>query len=87
MVTIKPRTLAIICAACLFVGWWYSAPQPKPVPLADRPFLKALARLAKTGLWIMLVAEQPPTEQPQPQFVHARARPDDDRTLRHGEGW
>ena len=87
MVTIKPRTLAIICAACLFAGWWYSSAKPQPAPLADRPFLKALARLAKTGLWIMLVAEQPPTDEGQPQFVHAHARPDDERTLRHGEGW
>jgi hypothetical protein len=87
MVTIKPRTLALICAVCLAVGWWHSSP-PKPAPLADRPFLKALARLAKTGLWIMLAAEQPPQDDGQPaQFVHARARPDDVRTVRHGEGW
>jgi hypothetical protein len=85
MLTIKPRTLAIICAACLCVGWFHHA-KPNPAPLADRPILKALARLAKTGLWIMLVAEQPPQEQP-PQYVHALARPDDTRTIRHAEGW
>lgn len=84
MVTIKPRTLAIVCAACLFLGWWHSRPEPKPAPLADRPILKALARLAKAGLWIMLVAEQPPQDEPA-QFVHARG--DDARPLRHSEGW
>lgn len=87
MVTIKPRTLALICAACLFLGWWHSAPATNPAPLADRPILKALARLAKTGLWIMLAAEQPPADGQPPQFVHAHARGDDARTLRHAEGW
>lgn len=87
MVTIKPRTLALVCAACLFVGWWYSSPSHTPAPLADRPILKALARLAKTGLWIMLVAEQPPAEQPPAHFVHAQSRADDDRALRYSEGW
>jgi hypothetical protein len=85
MVTIKPRTLAIVCAVCLCAGWYFSAPPSRPAPLADRPFLKALARLAKTALWVMLAAEQPPEDPPH--FVHAPARPDDERTLRHGEGW
>lgn len=86
MLTIKPRTLALVCAACLLLGWWFSAPRSNPAPLADRPILKALVRIAKTALWVMLVAEQPPEDAP-PQFVHAHARPDDERTLRHGEGW
>lgn len=83
MLTIKPRTLAIICAACLFVGWVDARRSPRS-PLSERPVAWALSRLAKCGLWVMLAAESPPTD-PAPQFVHARHP--EIHELRHGAGW
>lgn len=60
--------LALIVAFMLG-GWIGDEARPQP----ERPVLKFLARVARTGLWLMVLGESP---QPQPQYT--RTIPDDD---------
>lgn len=82
--TIDRKTVYVLIAAVAF-GWWMSshnAPQP---PQPDRPVRTWLARLARFGLWVMLIGEQPP--QPEQRFVHAKVDADGNRLLNNAEGW
>jgi hypothetical protein len=78
------RTLAI-AAVCLCLGMYFARPAPEP-PRPDRPVLSVIARLAKLGLWIMLVGESAPAEK-QTLAYHAHVDADGHRILEHGEGW
>lgn len=62
MISVKKVYLVYAAAACLAVGYWLSSSPSVPAP-ADRPVLRFLARLAKTGLWLMIFAEPNPTPQ------------------------
>jgi hypothetical protein len=50
-------------------------------PKKNRPILSAIARLAKFGLWIMVV-EPVPDDAPQNQYTRYDAD-----TINHREGW
>ena len=61
---------------------------PKPHPWApekDRPVLKFLARIAKTFLWVALVAEKNPTARHN--VVQATSGADGYQTLDNRRGW
>ena len=62
MIEMKKAHLVYAAAACLAVGYWLSSTPSVPAPV-DRPVLRFLARLAKTGLWLMIFAEPNPTPQ------------------------
>lgn len=79
------RTVAIVCVVAFAFGMWQAQPADNPKPLADRPILRALAKIAKVGLWVMLAAE--PAPDSQPQIVHAHIQPDGTHGLNHSRGW
>jgi len=67
------RTVTLTLAA-LVVGYWLawspSSPIPAPRP-NDRPVVRWIARVAKSFLWVALIAEDPPAE-PQPDHRYAQ---------------
>jgi hypothetical protein len=73
--------------AGLAVCWWINSggSQPNPQPEQDRPVLRWIARAAKSFLWIALVAERSPVEQPY--MVHAKIGDDGHTVLDHSQGW
>jgi hypothetical protein len=73
--------------AGLAVCWWINSggSQPNPQPEQDRPVLRWIARAAKGFLWIALVAERPPVEQPY--IVHGKIGDDGHTVLDHSQGW
>lgn len=81
------RYLAALVAAALAAGYFLADDQPAPPSAADRPILSALARFAKTGLWLLLVAEPAPEPGPAGDLVHHVVGPDGHPTLDHREGW
>lgn len=87
--TISKRSLVLACLACVAVGWWLSTSPSSPVgpKEPDRPFLRFVAKAAKAFLWLAIVAEGPPPEASEPQFVRARVGSDGYRQLEHGRGW
>jgi hypothetical protein len=46
-----------------------------------------IARLAKTFLWVALVADGPPADAAEYQTVRARVGDDGHQVLEHGRGW
>jgi hypothetical protein len=44
-------------------------------------------KAAKSLLWIAIVAEGPPAEEPEPQLVRTRVGTDGFRQLEHRGGW
>jgi hypothetical protein len=96
-VTFTKRHAIYAAAAVLFL-FWFSAPArgpfspapfiPSPFsPQPDRPVLRVIARLAKTFLWVALVADGPPAEAAEYQTVRARVGDDGHQVLEHGRGW
>lgn len=77
----------ITLAVAIFAAGWMIGHQagesflPWQPSGKSRPVLKFLARLAKTGLWVMLAAEQPPTANHYTHHVSRRGE------LNHREGW
>lgn len=76
--------IVVLCVACLVGGWWLSGKTSSPT-VPERPVLKFLARAAKAMLWLSLIAEQPPAEQPT--YAHARVGADGQPMLDHSRGW
>lgn len=77
----------ITLAVAIFAAGWMIGHQAGEAFLPwqpsgkSRPVLKFLARLAKTGLWVMLAAEPP---QPASHYTHQVYRRGE---LNHREGW
>jgi hypothetical protein len=85
---------AILAAAAVLLLLWFSAsasgPFPTPPfgpPRPDRPVLRVIARIAKTFLWVALVAEGPQAVGAEQQIVRARVDDEGHRVLEHGKGW
>jgi len=86
MITLSKRSLVLALVACLAVGWWLSS-SPGPAGPPDRPVLRWVMKAAKNLLWIAIVAEGPPAEEPDPQLVRTRVGADGFRQLEHRGGW
>ncbi len=85
---------AILAAAAVLLLLWFSAsasgpfpPTPFGPPRPDRPVLRVIARIAKTFLWVALVAEGPQAVGAEQQIVRARVDDEGHRVLEHGKGW
>lgn len=82
------RNLLLVAILCLAVGYWWASPsRPSPLP-TDRPFLRFVAKVAKTFLWVAVFAEQPPQGDVDMQSLHAH-HVDEHGILmvNHGRGW
>lgn len=83
----KPLDKRLIVAAVLLfaLGWMSGGGGGNPFAPSkpERPFLTALARLAKAGLWLLVVEPVPDDlpDEPEPSYAHA------DRTINHRGGW
>lgn len=60
----------------------YSPIKPRP----DRPVLRFLASVARTGLWFMMFAEPAPAGEPA-HLVHHTIGDDGYQRLQHGESF
>jgi hypothetical protein len=82
------RLLVIAGILGCALGWFAATSPASPIkPAPDRPVLRFLAKLAKTGLWVMMFAEQPPKEETQTYIVHARVDEDGHPIINHARGW
>lgn len=76
------RMIAAACLMAFAAGWFVSGAVETP---KGRPFLTALAKLAKTALWVAAFAEQPPADpDPLPSVMvdeQGIAR------INHARGW
>ena len=80
------QTAVVVGLVAVMLTWWAATSDYSPVkPEPQRPVLRFVQRLARLGLWAMMFAEQPPTEQAY--VVHARVDADGHRVLNHGQGW
>ena len=83
------RSFLLVAILCLAIGYWWASPsRPSPLP-TDRPFLRFVAKVAKTFLWVAVVAEQPPHEgDVRMQSLAAEHIGEDGYTMvNHGRGW
>lgn len=81
------RICVIAAILGIALGWFAATSPASPIkPAPERPVLRFLAKLAKTGLWVMMFAEQPPQESKH-YIVHARVDEDGNKVLNHGQGW
>jgi hypothetical protein len=86
------RKTLLILAAGIAVGWFAFSGNGLPSPFQpakDRPFLRFIAKAAKTFLWVAMFAEQPPQPAEQGRhLVHSPAVGEDGYPLvDHGQGW
>ena len=84
---VSDRNIVIAGLVCLAIGWWLASSPSSPIkPEVEprRPVLRFVARVAKTFLWVMMVAERPPQEG---NIVHARIDAEGHQVLNHGQGW
>lgn len=67
-VTVELKTVVLACVASIALTWFaltngtgvYPPPQPEP----DRPILAAIAKIAKSLLWIAVFADPPERSYP-----------------------
>lgn len=92
MISLTKRQLVALVLAAAVAGWWLSLPRgsmpiPFTPPANDRPFLRMIAKAAKSFLWIALLAEGPPDEPDACHVARAHVGEDGYQTLDHGRGW
>ena len=81
------RLLVIAGILGCALGWFAATSPASPIrPAPDRPVLRFLAKLARTGLWVMMFAEPPPQET-KTYIVHARVDEDGHPVINHARGW
>jgi hypothetical protein len=77
--------LAMPCLVGAVIGWAAATSSLSPIrPKPNRPFLSFIAKLAKTGLWVMAFADAKP---PEPMVVRSHFHNGDAHALNHAEGW
>jgi len=89
----KKKTILGILVA-LVLGFWAVTSPSSPVapysPLAphapNRPVLKFLSRIAKLGLWVMMVAGEEPPKQDE-QYARQMVDHNGVPVIDHGRGW
>lgn len=80
------QTAVVVGLVAVMLTWWAATSDYSPVkPEPQRPVLRLIQRIARLGLWAMMFAEQPPSEQHY--VVHARVDEHGHRILNHGQGW
>ena len=80
------QSTVVVGLVAVLLTWWAATSDYSPVkPEPQRPVLRFLARLAKTGLWVMMFADPPPADQAY--VVQSRVDSDGHRVLNHGQGW
>lgn len=85
-VVVDHRVIIVVCLAvagglCL---QQISAPPAKP----ERPVLKFVAKVAKLGLWLLVVQDDRPANIYAARAPHVHHVNDQgERVLNHGEGW
>lgn len=87
------RRLVYAFIAGLAFAWWMNSgasPAPSPFnpfgpPAPQRPVMRFLAKIAKTFLWVALVAEEPP--KTQSGIVHAKVGDDGFQTIDHARAF
>lgn len=86
------RRILTAVVVALAVGYWLASSPASPIPAPrpnDRPVVRWIAKIARSFLWVALLAERPP-EDPQPDHHVARAANigDDGYPIIHnGRGW
>jgi hypothetical protein len=85
MTTITNGRLALVCAVCFAAGCWFGYGNGKAAAAQDRPVLRAIARVAKLGLWMMFLAESSPPAEPA-HVAHIYRHHGGDQ-ITHREGW
>lgn len=84
----RQRDIQILVIAGILgiaLGWFAATSPLSPVkPAPERPVLRFLSRVAKLGLWALMVAEPPPAQH---HLVHARVDEHGNKVLNHAEGW
>ena len=84
------RKMIGVCLLGIVLGWWLASSSSSPVAPdrpADRPVLRAIARVAKMFLWVALAAEKPPASDTKTYVVHARVDENGNPILDHARGW
>ena len=81
------QSAVVVGLVAVMLTWWAATSDYSPVkPQQDRPVLRLLARLAKTGLWVMMFAEPAPADS-QAYAVQSRVDSEGHRVINHGQGW
>jgi len=79
------RTLSIAVLVAVAVTWCAATSDYSPIkPQADRPVLRFIQRLARVGLWVMMVADPPRNAEPQ---YAARINASGQPIVNHRQGW
>lgn len=86
------RRLIAAVVVALVVGYWLASSPSSPIPAPrpnDRPVVRWIAKVARSFLWVALLAEKPPAEpQPDHHVSRAAAIGDDGYPIIHnGRGW
>lgn len=84
--TLSKTTAAILLAGALLLGWSLRRPDDTPAP-TDRPVLRAIARAARWGLWMLLAAEPAPATRQPAHLAHSNVGADGYQVLDHAAGW
>lgn len=87
----KPLDKRLLAAALLLFVVGYALGQSGGgilpfAPKKERPLLNLVARVAKLGLWLMVV-EPPPSDVPSHNSYAVRCEPGDPECLNHKAGW
>lgn len=86
------RRLIAAVVVALVVGYWLASSPSSPIPAPrpnDRPAVRWIAKVARSFLWVALLAEKPPAE-PQPDHHVARQASigeDGYPIIHNGRGW
>jgi hypothetical protein len=86
------RRLVTAVVVALALGYWLASSPSSPIPSPrpnDRPVVRWFAKIARSFLWVALLAEKPPAEpQPDHHVSRAAAIGDDGYPIIHnGRGW
>jgi len=81
------RKLVAAVVISFVLGAWLSPAVPRPwSPQKDRPALTWVMRTAKRLLWIAIVADPPPADEPAGR-AEARVGEDGFKVVEHRKGW
>ena len=64
MISVPKHMAVVSCLLCALIGYMAHKEQVVPdfSPKPKRPFLSAVIRIAKSALWVLAFADQPPSD-------------------------